>query len=236
MGSALCFPVEAMVFYTLIQYSLHKHYGVNPSNRSIIQMSQMIDVYGDDLLFPTGARSIVTNTLVKYGLKVNTTKTFSEGNFRESCGGDYWNGFRVTPVYIRNSVPEVSDPFDVSIYESLVSTSNQLYCAGYERTSDLLNSMIDEWAGFRTTVSCRLDRGGSAFYRLNAYPPTKWCNKLQVPMELRVVSSPELERDPIPDGSAKLLAWKFQKGFASVDQINSVNRGVFKTLRRWVRV
>jgi hypothetical protein len=36
------------------------------------------------------------------GFVVNLTKSYSAGPFRESCGGDYWNGYDITPFYARS--------------------------------------------------------------------------------------------------------------------------------------
>jgi len=92
MGSACCFPVEAMVFWAIacacIQSARLKH---------------SCYVYGDDIIVPAGLADIVMEGLESVGLKVNVNKSFKEGNFRESCGGDYHNGYDVTPVRIRKS-------------------------------------------------------------------------------------------------------------------------------------
>jgi hypothetical protein len=45
MGSATCFPVEAMVFYTLIQVALHYCHGITPTFASIARFSEKIDIY-----------------------------------------------------------------------------------------------------------------------------------------------------------------------------------------------
>ena len=52
-GSALCFPVEAMVFYTLIQSAMHTFDSVTPCSRSIKHYSRLISVFGDDIIVPT---------------------------------------------------------------------------------------------------------------------------------------------------------------------------------------
>ena len=99
MGSALCFPVEAMVFYTLIQSAMHQLDGIRPSSRSIKRYSRLIDIYGDDLIVPVEYSDTIVRYLESYLLKVNISKSFSKGNFRESCGADFFNGVSVKPVY-----------------------------------------------------------------------------------------------------------------------------------------
>jgi hypothetical protein len=59
MGSALCFPVEAMVFYTLVQAAMHQLDGRRPSSSSIRRYSAMIDIYGDDIIVPVEYADVV---------------------------------------------------------------------------------------------------------------------------------------------------------------------------------
>jgi hypothetical protein len=54
--------------------------------------------------------------------KVNQSKSFKEGNFRESCGVDAFRGRGVTPVYWRG--PYTSEPESVA---SLIELHNHLY-------------------------------------------------------------------------------------------------------------
>jgi len=100
-GSALCFPVEAMVFYTLIQSAMHQLDGRRPCSRSIRNYSRKIDIYGDDIIVPVEYTDVVVRYLESYALKVNVNKSFRNSHFRESCGGDYFMGTPVNPVYAR---------------------------------------------------------------------------------------------------------------------------------------
>jgi len=178
MGSALCFPVEAMVFYTVIQCALHHYYKVTPSVRTLERFSDLIDVYGDDIIVPSEASAIVVQSLEAYGLKVNASKSFSTGRFRESCGGDYFNGSEITPVYLRTYIPDRTTAFDPTVAESLVATSNQLYRAGYWKTCQLLRDWIEDWLGY-TIPKSSYEGPGLTFesFRFNTH--LKWCAKHQ---------------------------------------------------------
>lgn len=59
-------------------------------------------VYGDDVIIEERFFSRFCGLAKFLGFSVNQEKTFSCGPFRESCGGDYFLGNDVTPVYIRN--------------------------------------------------------------------------------------------------------------------------------------
>jgi len=92
MGSACCFPVEAIIFYFIALASIQLVSDTSPD----------VYVYGDDIIVPTNFAGIVIEGLERVGLKVNRSKTFSQGPFRESCGGDYYLGNDVTPIRVRN--------------------------------------------------------------------------------------------------------------------------------------
>lgn len=59
-------------------------------------------VYGDDVIIEKEYYADFMDLTRFLGFSVNEEKSFSSGPFRESCGGDYYNGVDVTPVYIRN--------------------------------------------------------------------------------------------------------------------------------------
>jgi hypothetical protein len=92
MGSACCFPVEALVFWACAEAAAKDSPGYK--TRSTF-------VYGDDIVIPTEMYSRVTEALELVGLLVNKTKSYHRGPFRESCGGDYHKGYDVTPVRVR---------------------------------------------------------------------------------------------------------------------------------------
>jgi len=150
MGSALCFPIEAMVFLTAVMvgiglHSISKIGGglgtfydaiswLNAKDEikgiaSFRQALSQVCIYGDDIIVPTDYAKSVKASLEAFNLKVNTNKTFFTGRFRESCGLDAYDGHRVTPVYIHTDVP-TSRRQEKEII-STVSLRNQLYQAGF---------------------------------------------------------------------------------------------------------
>lgn len=59
-------------------------------------------VYGDDIIVPSKLARRVCRLLDLLGFTVNSSKSFFEGPFRESCGGDYFLGHPVRGVYINS--------------------------------------------------------------------------------------------------------------------------------------
>jgi hypothetical protein len=100
MGSALTFPIETLVFATIARMAMsrakRRYDGVHTSTYR---------VYGDDIIVPSYAANDCVELLEAFGLKVNNRKSFTEGNFRESCGGDYFRGTPVNPVRVRKDLP-----------------------------------------------------------------------------------------------------------------------------------
>lgn len=195
MGSALCFPVEAMVFYSIILASRILRAGRFPTKGLVQQMLKEVYVYGDDLLFPSDEAQAICDDLESLGLRVNRHKSFWTGKFRESCGEDCYAGQRVTPVYLRHDCP--LDRGDASEIVSIVATSNQLFSAGYTRCAALLRKSVEALLGPLPTV-CRDGSSLGWTYHSEYVPPKRWNRYLQrfeyrcwVPVSLRSKDSLE---------------------------------------------
>jgi hypothetical protein len=145
MGSALCFPIEAMYFYTICVVALLKENNLPVTFRNCFQVSRNVYVYGDDIIVPSTNAMTILEYLRKYNCKVNVNKTFVSGSFRESCGIDAYLGEPVTPVYVRKLRPENRQQADRLI--SYVATANLFYKKGYWRTATLLFSLVEKILG-----------------------------------------------------------------------------------------
>jgi len=132
MGSALCFPIEAMVFTTLIFMGIQRSLNKPLYRRNLHGFVGSVRVYGDDLIVPVDHVTSVVRMLEHFGARVGTSKSFWTGKFRESCGKEYFNGQDVSIVRVRQEFPARRQ--DVTKVESLVSLRNQLYLSGYWKT------------------------------------------------------------------------------------------------------
>lgn len=144
-GSALCFPVEAMVFYSIVVTALLRHRNLPLTRASVNSVARDAYVYGDDIIVPTQEVQCVIEELEAAGLKVNRKKTFSEGHFRESCGMDAYMGVNVTPVYIRHPFPDTRH--EAEEIEGTVSTANQFYRKGYWASAAKLRQYVEAVTG-----------------------------------------------------------------------------------------
>jgi len=145
MGSALCFPVEAMYFYTVCVAALLDSNSLSYTQRNIRKVSRQVYVYGDDIIVPCANADVVLDYLQKYNCKVNVNKTFVSGNFRESCGVDAYAGYEVTPTYIRQPRPENQRQADRIL--SWTATANLFYKKGYWRTASLMFNYVERIIG-----------------------------------------------------------------------------------------
>lgn len=151
MGSALCFPIEAMYFYTICVGSLLKLRNLPVTYRNVFKVSRRIYVYGDDIIVPTYAADAVLDGLQKYHCKPNVDKTFTTGRFRESCGTDAYYGFPVNPVYVRRTRPKNRrQPANIVSWSA---TANLFFKKGYLRTAELMHSVCERILKFYPQVS-----------------------------------------------------------------------------------
>jgi hypothetical protein len=141
MGSAMCFPIEAMVFFTVAVAAIMKDHALPYTRKTVDKITATISVYGDDIIVPSSYASSVMDGLTAFGLRVNTNKSFSQGYFRESCGGDYYKGDDVTPVYVRRWTTTERDLSHEQIVSS-ISLANQFYMKGYWNAAQYVRDTI----------------------------------------------------------------------------------------------
>lgn len=85
MGNGFTFPLETLLFRTLCA----------------AVGSHCASVFGDDIIIETEHAKDLLAALRFFGFTPNAKKTFCEGPFRESCGGDYFEGQAVRPHFLK---------------------------------------------------------------------------------------------------------------------------------------
>jgi hypothetical protein len=151
MGSALCFPVQSIIFSAVVVLAAMQHargmaagdemspclplfadvdrfvsfsFLTDPYSRSGERVFKPAAVFGDDICVDSRLTHHVTHILSSLGFTVNTAKSFTGAQaFRESCGGYYHLGCDVTPLYYRvKNSPEIMNPECVA---SMVACANR---------------------------------------------------------------------------------------------------------------
>lgn len=201
MGSALTFPVQSMVFFTIAVMGLMEARQL----KSVPHDTSCVSVFGDDIVVPTDSTPFVRDLLQAFGLKVNTRKSFSTGKFRESCGADFYDGLDVSIVRLRRDLP--SSRRDCQGIAAAVSFRNFCYVRGLWNTARELDSLLEN------LIMWRPGRVGSATLSRSTYlhvPPERVSPTLHRDEVRRPVLKPVLREYKV-DGLRGLLGW-FLKG------------------------
>jgi hypothetical protein len=224
--------MEAMVFFCTIVTSriIRSGRAVRPS--SVRKCAEDVYVYGDDLVVPADEAPSVIEDLELFGLKVNSAKSFWTGKFRESCGGDYYDGRDVTPVYCRRPLP--CHRTDVKGLVSAVAFANQLYWAGMWKTSKMVREIVerllgdlpsiavgDQWLGWESVSNARSFRGWDDDYQR---PKNRWWSVVPVSND-----------DVLDDDEALLKCFRTigQENLSPEHLLKSVRYGNLALKRRW---
>jgi hypothetical protein len=150
MGSALTFPIEAMVFSTLVFLGIQRALNRPLTRRDLQSFRGQVRVYGDDIIVPVDYVSSVVSTLEDFGFRVNAGKSFWTGRFRESCGKEYYAGEDVSITRVRRLFP--TQRSDVLETISLVSLRNRMYFAGLWKTARYLDGKLESLLRHYPTV------------------------------------------------------------------------------------
>lgn len=143
MGSALCFPMEAMVFCTLVFVGISRSLNKPLTEKDIKSFYGKVRVYGDDIIVPVEYASSVVHTLHQHGLVVNTTKSFWNGKFRESCGKDYYSGHDVSVVKAGKVLPsQRRDALEIVSWSELRNRLAKAKWVEYSRSIAYLDNYI----------------------------------------------------------------------------------------------
>jgi hypothetical protein len=179
MGNGFTFPLQTIIFSCLIR-AAYRACGIHVYDKG----TRNWGCFGDDLIVDKRAYRSVVRLLDILGFSVNSSKTFPEGYFKESCGADWFLGQPVRGVYIR----KLRSPQDIFVSINLLNewtalTGISLNCAisylmsGLTKKDRSFLVPFDENndSGIRVPSSFlpskRRDRNGSYIYRV--YRPVR---------------------------------------------------------------
>lgn len=204
MGNGYTFELETLVFACITAEAVAQQGGEPVFGENVL-------VYGDDIIVETKFARGVLAVLKYCGFEPNLRKTATSGYFRESCGGDYFNGECVVPFRIKvlpsepahwitlsNMLRRTSlDRYGVSVWEGIRSMlhdqipSSIRRCKGPELLGDLVIHTDDEgsWA-VRKAPGCWQQRELLTFTPVTrAVPLLRWSNAVQMSAALYGVPS-----------------------------------------------
>ena len=110
MGNGFTFELETILFRTLMK----------------VITNYDVRVFGDDIIIDSGSAPLALKVLEWAGFRINEKKSFCEGPFRESCGGDYFEGVAVRGHFLEE-IPDAP--------QNWVALANGLHRVGLGRTA-----------------------------------------------------------------------------------------------------
>jgi hypothetical protein len=129
MGSAVCFPVESIVFWSLAVASINYFNSQQDHHCEVADPREVVYVFGDDLIVPCIYADVVMESLEKFSLRFNRDKCFIHGRFRESCGVDAFDGVCVSPIKVKTLPPRSrSDADAVAAWVDYANLFAQQWC------------------------------------------------------------------------------------------------------------
>lgn len=208
MGSALCFPFEAMVFLTIIFLGIEREQGHRFTKKAeLFRFLGRVRVYGDDLIVPVEYVHTVVDLLEHFGAKVGRPKSFWNGKFRESCGKEYYAGHDVSIVKVRRMFPLQRQ--QVAEVVSLVELRNQMYFSGNWATTKWLDGKIEGILPCFPTIEPTSPALGR--HSFLGYFAEKEDEYLHRPLVKACVVSSRSPRDPL-EGPGALLKFFLKRG------------------------
>lgn len=142
MGNATTFPVQSVVFAVISIASIMIQEKHCFSYRNVVRVAKNVRVFGDDIIVSHRHSRQVVSSLESVGLKVNRNKSFLEGNFKESCGTDWFKGVNVTPVYLRFLTGSFQR--ETRAISNFVSASNQCWLLCYYKLGTVLANLVEK--------------------------------------------------------------------------------------------
>lgn len=231
MGNATTFPVQSVAFAVVALVAILKHRDVAVNRENCLRFARFVRVFGDDIIVPTDDSRSVVALIEQCGLKVNESKSFTTGNFRESCGLDAYDGVNVTPVY--HKLDPRLHSWNPTQIGSLVSTANQLWDAGYYSAADTLKNRVESSVGKLPNIkpgsgalgwhsfegaTCKL-RFNKKLFRLEQKAPVLSPGKLNSPLDgygalMKSLLTPLISRDRehlkrVPQRYQNKIAWRW---------------------------
>ena len=233
MGNATTFPIQSYVFALIAITSMIEN-DESLSFRKLAAYASNVRVFGDDIVIRTEHFPTFAKWISSCGLVINKDKTFSKGNFRESCGIDAYDGTSVTPVYLRQDPQSIST--DASSFVGILSTCNQLWLQGMYSTSDCLKRMLDSCKKLPLIPKDSQGLGYHTHQDLSIRQ--RWSDTLHRFEVKTYVPVPVREKDEI-DGYAALMKFFHSPNSGEFDRNHlstSVRRFSISLRKRWVPV
>lgn len=134
-GTAVTFPVMSLVMLCIAIGSCLDDTDVTWDK--IWKFRSRIRVFGDDIILPSHGYAQLCRAMDLLQLKVNSSKSYVTGRFRESCGVDGFDGFDITPTRPKTFVADSPDSC-----RAVLDLTNNLFNKGLWHASEFARFLL----------------------------------------------------------------------------------------------
>lgn len=200
MGNGYTFELETLIFYALAQT-------ISNLRRLGHVYGKGIWVFGDDIIVANDLFSDLTSCLKFFGLVPNLGKTFVDGPFRESCGGDFFAGKAVRPRFQKVDPANPAEWISLanglwSLREKVGETFwDMLYKRAWHKTLDNLPVDVRSLYG-PPSYGDLVIHNTKEFWNVRPHPRAKWQKQLRVYRPVPAELGWEHWKDPVVLASA----------------------------------
>lgn len=127
MGNGFTFPLQTLIFWGILT-AICEYEGCEA----------FVTVFGDDCIVPSAIVGAVKEFASQVGWQLNEEKSFSAGDFRESCGCDSYRGLECRPVFVER-------PSDALSKHGVQSWAYTLTNALVQRLGEFSSDAIIYW-------------------------------------------------------------------------------------------
>jgi len=106
MGNGFTFPLESLIFFATALCCL-EYLQISPNSAS----GRNLSVFGDDVIIPVRCLDLFSRMSTFYGFTLNLKKSQFSSTFRESCGSYFMRGIDVKPIYLKDSLSDVTSVY-----------------------------------------------------------------------------------------------------------------------------
>ncbi len=179
MGSAMCFPIESLVFWGIATAATLMCRGVtydrlcrmDRPRKWLAQNLSEVFVFGDDILVRSEMCQYVCERLNEVGFIPNLGKTFSKGFYREACGVDAFYGVKLDIARLQNlTLTSMSDAY------ALIDLAKRARALGMICLTEFIEQEVEAFLGFRLAAGIT---GGALWTRGWTYDQSGARNALE---------------------------------------------------------
>ncbi len=103
MGNGFTFELQSLLFWAMTKTICY-----------LTGTRGRVSIYGDDIICPSDISAQLPVIFEYFGFAINLDKSFYEGDFRESCGGHYSDGYDITPFYVNRPIAKLTDIIEIA--------------------------------------------------------------------------------------------------------------------------